>query len=813
MKEFNHGKIVPIDIEDEMKKSYLDYAMSVIVGRALPDVRDGLKPVHRRILYAMYEMGMTPDKPHRKSARVVGDVLAKYHPHGDSAVYDAMVRLAQDFSIRYPLVDGHGNFGSIDGDSAAAMRYTEARMSKIAMELLSDIQKDTVDFTPNYDDSLKEPVVLPSRFPNLLVNGSSGIAVGMATNIPPHNLREVSEAICQMIDDPDITIKDLMKTVKGPDFPTAGIIVGRSGIKSAYNTGRGTIKVRAKAQIEQMANGKERILVTELPYQVNKARLIEKIAGLVRDKKIEGITDLRDESDRNGMRIVIELRRDANANVILNQLYKQTQMQESFGIIMLALVDGKPRYLNLKQVLYHYIEHQKEVVTRRTRHDLDKAEARAHIVEGLRIALDHIDAIVSTIRKSPNREAAKVALMANFDLTDKQADAILDMRLHRLTGLERDRLEDEYRELIKTIAYLTEVLANERLLMGIIKTELSEIVKKFGDERKTQIIAEEQSFDVEDLIAEEDVVITITHRGYIKRVAATAYSSQKRGGKGVKALTTREEDFVEHLFIATTHHYLLFFTNKGKVYRKKVYELPEGSRQAKGVPLVNFLYLDKREYVTAVIPVKDFDEDGYLFMATQEGVVKKTELKEYDSSRKDGLIAINLDEEDELIGVRLTTGQEEMILGTKNGMAIRFHEEEVRSVGRTARGVKGITLVEGDQVVGLAYAKKDADLLVVTENGFGKRTPVEEYRTQARGGKGVYTIKYSKRNGKLVSLMVVEPGDDIMVISSEGIMIRVPIEEISQQGRATQGVTIMKLDGEDKVVAVARVATKDDDKE
>jgi DNA gyrase subunit A len=813
MKEFNHGKILPIDIEDEMKKSYLDYAMSVIVGRALPDVRDGLKPVHRRILYAMYEMGMTPDKPHRKSARVVGDVLAKYHPHGDSAVYDAMVRLAQDFSIRYPLVDGHGNFGSIDGDSAAAMRYTEARMSKIAMELLSDIQKDTVDFTPNYDDSLKEPVVLPSRFPNLLVNGSSGIAVGMATNIPPHNLREVSEAICQMIDDPDITIKDLMKTVKGPDFPTAGIIVGRSGIKSAYNTGRGTIKVRAKAQIEQMANGKERILVTELPYQVNKSRLIEKIAGLVRDKKIEGITDLRDESDRNGMRIVIELKRDANANVILNQLYKQTQMQESFGIIMLALVDGKPKYLNLKQVLYHYIEHQKEVVTRRTRHDLDKAEARAHIVEGLRIALEHIDAIVSTIRKSPNREAAKVALMAKFDLTDKQADAILDMRLHRLTGLERDRLEDEYRELIKKIAYLTEVLANERLLMGIIKTELSEIVKKFGDERKTQIIAEEQSFDVEDLIAEEDAVITITHRGYIKRVAATAYSSQKRGGKGVKALTTREEDFVEHLFIATTHHYLLFFTNKGKVYRKKVYELPEGSRQAKGVPLVNFLYLDKRESVTAVIPVKDFDEDGYLFMATQEGIVKKTELKEFDSSRKDGLIAINLDEEDELIGVRLTTGQEEMILGTKNGMAIRFHEEEVRSVGRTARGVKGITLVKGDQVVGLAYAKKDADLLVVTENGFGKRTPVEEYRTQSRGGKGVYTIKYSKRNGKLVSLMVVEPGDDIMVISSEGIMIRVPIEEISQQGRATQGVTIMKLDGEDKVVAVARVATKDDDKE
>jgi len=813
MKEFNHGKILPVDIESEMKKSYIDYAMSVIVGRALPDVRDGLKPVHRRILYAMYENGMTPDKPHRKSARVVGDVLAKYHPHGDAAVYDAMVRLAQDFSIRYPLVDGHGNFGSVDGDAPAAMRYTEARMSKIALELLADIQKDTVDFTPNYDDSLKEPVVLPSRFPNLLVNGSSGIAVGMATNIPPHNLTEVIEAICQMIDNPDITIKELMKTIKGPDFPTAGIIVGRNGIKAAYNTGRGTIKVRAKAQIEQMGNGRECIVITELPYQVNKARLIEKIAGLVRDKKIEGISDLRDESDRRGMRIVIELKRDANARVILNQLYKQTQLQDTFGIIMLALVDGKPKCLNLKQILHYYIEHQKDVVTRRTRYDLDKAEARAHIVEGLRIALDHIDAIVNTIRQSPNREAAKVALMAKFELSDKQADAILDMRLHRLTGLERDKLEDEYRELIKTIAYLSEVLANERMLMGIIKTELEEVGKKYGDERRTQIIAEEQSFEVEDLIAEEDAVITITHRGYIKRIPASAYSSQKRGGKGVKALTTRDEDFVEHLFIATTHSYLLFFTNKGKVYRKKVYELPEGSRQAKGTALVNVLYMDKGEHVTAVIPVKDFEEDGYLFMATQGGVVKKTELREFDSSRKDGLIAIHLDEDDELIGVRLTSGQEEMILGTKNGMAIRFREEEVRQMGRNARGVKGITLENDDRVVGLAYAKKDADLLVVTENGFGKRTPVEEYRVQSRGGKGVYTIKTSKRNGKMVSLMVVEPGDDIMVISGEGIMIRIPVEDISRQGRATQGVTIMKLDGEDKVVAVARIATKDDDKE
>jgi DNA gyrase subunit A len=813
MKEFGHGKILPIKIEEEMKKSYIDYAMSVIVGRALPDVRDGLKPVHRRILYAMYEMGMTSDKPHKKSARVVGDVLAKYHPHGDTAVYDSMVRMAQDFSIRYPLIDGHGNFGSVDGDSAAAMRYTEARMSKIAIELLADIQKDTVDFNPNYDESLKEPAVLPARFPNLLVNGSSGIAVGMATNIPPHNLSEVIDAINQMIDNPEITIMELMKIIKGPDFPTAGQIVGRQGIKSAYNTGRGIVKIRAKAQIEQMSNGKERILVTELPYQVNKARLIEKIAELVRDKKLEGITDLRDESDRKGMRIVIELRRDINAHILLNQLYKHTQMQESFGVIMLALVEGKPRYLNLKQVLYYYIEHQKEVVTRRTRYDLDKAEARAHIVEGLRIALDNIDAIVSIIRKSPNREAAKIALMENFTLSDKQADAILDMRLHRLTGLERDKLEDEYRELIKTIAYLTEVLANERLLMGIIKTELQQIRDKYGDSRRTQIVAGEHSFDMEDLIAEEDAVITITHRGYIKRIAATAYSSQRRGGKGVKAMTTREEDFVEHLFITTTHHYLLFFTNKGKVYRKKVYELPEGGRQAKGTPMVNILCLDNKENVTAVIPVKDFNEEGYLFMATQRGVVKKTALQEYDTSRRDGLIAINLDEDDELIGVKLTNGQEEIILGTENGFAIRFSEDEVRSVGRAARGVKGISLAAGDQVVGLVYAKKGADLLVVTENGFGKRTSIEEYRAQARGGKGVFTIKTSERNGKLVALMVVESGDDIMVLSSEGIMIRVGVDEISRLGRATQGVTIMKMAEEDRVVAVARVATKEDDEE
>ncbi|WP_227763639.1 DNA gyrase subunit A [Zhaonella formicivorans] len=811
MAEYVHGKILPVNIEEEMKKSYIDYAMSVIVGRALPDVRDGLKPVHRRILYAMYEMGMTADKPHKKSARVVGDVLAKYHPHGDTAVYDTMVRLAQDFSTRYPLIDGHGNFGSIDGDSAAAMRYTEARMSKIAAELLADIQKDTVDFIPNYDETLKEPVVLPSRFPNLLVNGSSGIAVGMATNIPPHNLGEVIDGLTKMIDEPEISVKELMLAIKGPDFPTGGIILGRTGIKSAYNTGRGVVKIRAKAQIERMNNGKERIVVTELPYQVNKAKLVEKIADLVRDKKIDGITDLRDESDRTGMRVVIELRRDVNAKVILNQLYKHTQMQETFGIIMLALVDGQPKVLNLKQVLEHYLNHQKEVVTRRTRYDLDRAEERAHIVEGLRIALKNLDEVVQTIRQSANREAAKIALMQKFTLSEKQADAILDMRLHRLTGLEREKLEEEYRELIKTIAYLSEVLANERMLMGIIKDELLKIKEKFADARRTQITAEEHSFEAEDLIAEEDAVITITHNGYIKRMPAAAYRSQKRGGRGVTAMTTRDEDFVEHLFITTTHHYLLFFTNRGKVYRLKVHEIPESGRQAKGTAIVNLLYLNNGEMITAVIPVKSFDEDGYLFMATKGGVVKKTPLNEFDTSRRDGIIALHLDEEDELIGVKLTDGKQEIILGTQNGMAIRFPEEEVRSMGRTARGVKGITLEDGDQVVGLAYAKQGADLLVVTENGFGKRTSLEEYRSQSRGGKGIYTIKISKRNGKLVALMVVEPGDDIMVISGEGVMIRVGVDDISRLGRMTQGVTIMRLAENDRVVAVARVTSREEE--
>ncbi|MDS1029822.1 DNA gyrase subunit A [Bacillota bacterium LX-D] len=811
MAEYIHGKILPVDIEEEMKKSYMDYAMSVIVGRALPDVRDGLKPVHRRILYSMYERGMTPDKPHKKSAWVVGDVLAKYHPHGDTAVYETMVRMVQDFSTRYPLIDGHGNFGSVDGDSAAAMRYTEARMSRIALELLSDIQKDTVNFTPNYDGSLEEPEVLPSRFPNLLVNGSSGIAVGMATNIPPHNLGEVIEGIIKLIDNPEITIPELMQYIKGPDFPTAGLIIGKSGIKSAYSTGKGTIKMRSKTQIEEMNNGKERIVVTELPYQVNKARLVEKIAELVRDKKIDGITDLRDESDRNGLRVVIELRRDVQPKIVLNQLYKHTQLQETFGVIMLALVDGRPQILNLKQVLVYYIDHQKEVVTKRTKFDLGKAQARAHILEGLRIALNNLDAVIRTIRQSANRETAKEALMKNFSLSDKQADAILDMRLHRLTGLEREKIEEEYAEILKTIAYLSEILASEAKLMGIIKDELLAIKNKFADERKTKITAEEQSLDVEDLIPEENAVITITHRGYIKRLPATTYRSQKRGGKGVTAMTTREEDFVEHLFITTTHHYLLFFTNMGRVYRLKVYEIPESGRQAKGIAIVNLLYLNKGEKITAVIPVKSFTDEGYLIMGTKYGVVKKTVLQDYDTSRRDGIIAINLDDDDELIGVRLTDGKQEIILGTKKGMAIRFSEAEVRSMGRVARGVKGISLQRNDEVVGLVCAKNGADLLVITEHGFGKRTPLQEYRAQSRGGKGVYTIKTTERNGNLVAMMVVEPDEDIMVITYEGNIIRIKVDEISTLSRVTQGVTIMRLSENDGVVAAAKVAAQDED--
>lgn len=809
--EYSHGKIVQVNLEDEMKKSYIDYAMSVIVGRALPDVRDGLKPVHRRILYSMYETGMTSDKPYKKSAWVVGGVLAKYHPHGDTAVYDTMVRMAQNFSYRYQLVDGHGNFGSVDGDRAAAMRYTEARMSKVAMELLRDIDKETVDYTPNYDESLQEPLVMPARFPNLLVNGSTGIAVGMATNIPPHNMTEVLDALDILIENPDVTIKELMDYVKGPDFPTAGIIMGLEGIYNAYHTGRGSVKIRSKNTIEHMKNGKERIIVHELPYQVNKARLIEKIAELVRDKKIEGITDLRDESDRKGMRVVIEMKKGIIGDVILNQLYKHTQMQTTFSIIMLALVDNKPQILNIKQILQHYLTHQKSVFTRRTQFELRKAEARAHIVEGLLLALSNIERIVKIIRGSDNTEAAKMALMLEIGLSEIQAKAILDMKLSRLTALERTKLDDEYKDLLTTIGSLKEILEDEKKLMQLITDEFTRIRDKYGDDRKTAIIADEGDLEIEDLIAEEDAVITITHRGYIKRLPATTYRSQKRGGKGVKALSKRDEDFVEHLFITTTHHFLMFFTNTGRVMRLKVHILPEASRTAKGSAIVNLLHLEKGEYVTTVIPVKEYDEDKYLLTVTRKGVVKKSSLSAYDTNRRDGIIALTLDDDDELISVNLTDGSKEVIMGTKHGYSIRFSEDDVRKMGRTARGVKGITLGAGDVVIGADVVNDNADLLVVSENGYGKRSDLSEYRTQTRGGKGIFTIKGSERNGDLVALMIISEGDDIMLISREGQIIREPITDISKIGRVTQGVRVMNMAENDQVVAVARVAIKEDE--
>lgn len=806
------GKVIPININKEMKDSYLDYAMSVIVSRALPDVRDGLKPVHRRILYGMHELGMTPDKPHRKSAHIVGEVMGKYHPHGDAAIYNTMVRLAQDFSSRYPLVDGHGNFGSVDGDSPAAMRYTEARMAKITLQMLADIEKDTVDFVPNYDNSTEEPAILPSRIPNLLINGSAGIAVGMATNIPPHNIGEVIDGVVLLIDNPQAEIKDLMNYIKGPDFPTSGKIMGRDGIRSAYHTGRGSIKVRAQASIEEGKNGKSHIIIHEIPYLVNKARLIEKIAELVRDKKLEGISDLRDESDRRGMRIVIELKRDANPNVVLNLLYKHTQMQETFGVIMLALVNGKPRILNLKEILFYYLEHQKDVVTRRTKFELNKAEARAHIVEGLRIALANLDEVVHTIRSSANREAAKQALMGKFSLSDKQADAILDMQLHRLTGLEREKLEEEYKSLLERIAFLRSILADEHKLLGIIKDELLEIRRKFDDPRRTVISNESAGdFNAEDLIPEEEMIITVTNQGYIKRLHLDTYRSQKRGGRGITAMGTNQQDFVKHLFIASTHHYFLFFTNKGKVYRLKVHEIPEAGRTAKGTALVNLLYINNGEKVTSVIPVKEFDPDLFLFMVTRQGVVKKTPLNEYDTSRRDGIVAINLDEEDDLVDVKLTSGDEEIILGTQNGLAIRFPEEEVRPMGRATRGVKGISLVSNDRVVAMDTVKPDADLLVVTANGFGKRTSIDDYRSQSRGGKGIINIKTTKRNGDVVALQIVKSDEEVMMISAEGIIIRIKIEDISQIGRNTQGVTLMRVNEGDTVVAVAKVTAEDDD--
>lgn len=802
----DNSKIIHIDIEEEMKNSYIDYAMSVIVGRALPDVRDGLKPVHRRILYAMNELGLSPEKPHRKSARIVGDVLGKYHPHGDSSVYQAMVRMAQDFSTRYLLVDGHGNFGSVDGDGAAAMRYTEARLTKLSVELLRDIGKETVDYTPNFDETLKEPAVLPSRYPNLLVNGSNGIAVGMATSIPPHNLGEVIDATVRMIDDPEVDVEDLIRIVKGPDFPTGATIMGKEDIKHAYRTGHGKVMVRANAEIEETGKGKTQIIVNEIPYQVNKSRLIEKIADLVREKKIEGISDLRDESDRTGMRIVIEVKRDANANVILNKLYKHTQMQDTFSIIMLALVDGQPKVLTLHDMIYHYLQHQKDVVTRRTKYDLAKAEDRAHILEGLKIALDHIDAVIKLIRGSSNVAEAKEGLMETFALSEKQAQAILDMRLQKLTGLEREKIEEEYEELIKLINHYKEILGNERLLLNIIREEILEIKELYNDDRKTMITAAANEFDMEDLIDEEEIAITLTHLGYVKRLPSDTYKSQRRGGKGITGLTTREEDFVEHLFITSTHNYILFFTNIGRVYRLKAYEIPDAKRQAKGTAIVNLLQLQPNEKVTAVIPIKEFEKNKFLILSTQKGIIKKTELSQFDTSRKSGLIAINLRQDDELISVKLTDGKQEVIIVTREGQSIRFNEDDVRDMGRSAMGVKAMNLSDEDIVVAMELVEEGSDLLVVSESGFGKRTSLDEYRTQTRGGKGILTYNTKDKTGKVVGAKVVTDKDEIMLISSGGIIIRLETKQISKMGRNTQGVTLMKVVQDTNLVSIAKVA-------
>ena len=801
---------VSVDIVSEMKKSFLDYSMSVIVGRALPDVRDGLKPVHRRILYSMSELNLTPDKPYRKSARIVGDVLGKYHPHGDTAVYHAMVRMAQDFSTRGLLVDGHGNFGSVDGDAPAAMRYTEAKMSKLSLELLRDIEKETVDFVPNFDESLKEPSVLPSRYPNLLVNGSNGIAVGMATSIPPHNLGEVIDATVHLIDNEECSVDDLMQFIKGPDFPTSAIIMGKESISEAYRTGRGKVKVRARAVIEELPKGKQQIVVTEIPYQVNKAKLVERIAELVKDKKIEGISDLRDESNRNGMRIVIELKRDVNANIVLNNLYKHSQMEDTFSVIMLALVNGQPKVLNLKQILYHYVQHQKDVVTRRTKFELNKAEARAHILEGLRIALDNIDAVISLIRGSKTTQEAKTGLMNKFGLTDIQAQAILDMRLQRLTGLERDKIEAEYEELIKKINRLKEILANERLLLNVIKEEMLIIKENYADERRTEIRHAEGEIDMRDLIEDEEIAITLTHFGYIKRLPADTYKSQRRGGRGISALTTREEDFVKHLVSTTTHSRLLFFTNKGRVFRLNAYEIPEGKRQAKGTAIVNLLQLGPNEKIATLLAIDEKDENKYLLLATKNGIVKKTNREEFKNINKAGLIAIGLREDDELIGVKVTDGNKDILLVTKEGMSIRFDENDIRPMGRTAMGVKGITLSNEDKVVSMSLCEEGTDVLVVSENGFGKRTDINEYRTQIRAGKGIKTYNIAEKTGKLVGAEMVNEDDEMMIINSDGVLIRLRVNEISLFGRVTSGVKLMKTDDEVNVVSISKIKMEEE---
>jgi DNA gyrase subunit A len=805
------SKLIRHEIHDEMKNSYIDYAMSVIVGRALPDVRDGMKPVHRRILYGMSQLGVTPDKPYKKSARIVGEVMGKYHPHGDSSIYDAMVRMAQDFSMRYPLVDGHGNFGSIDGDSAAAQRYTEARMSHFSLQMLRDIDKDTVDFVPNFDGEEKEPVVLPSRYPNLLVNGSNGIAVGMATNIPPHNLGDTIDATVHLIDHPDASVDDLIPLIKGPDFPTGARILGKSGIREAYRTGQGKIKVRACCEIQETSRGRSQIVVTEIPYMVNKARLIERIAELVKDKSIDGISEIRDESNREGMRIVIELKRDANPQITLNKLYKHTALQQNFSAIMIALVDGQPKTLNLKEILHEYLKFQKEVVTRRTKFDLKKAEARAHILEGLRIAIDNIDEIIRIIRSAYND--AKERLMERFGLDDIQAQAILDMRLARLQGLEREKIEKEYQELQERIFYYRSLLADDGKLMGVIKDELLEIKAKYGDERRTRIERDVDDLDDEDLIEDETVAVTLTHLGYIKRVPADTYKPQKRGGKGITGLTTRKNDFVKDLIMTSTHDWLMFFTNTGKAYKMKAYQVPEASRTARGTPAINFLNLMQRERITAVIPVKNFEaEDRYLIAVTKQGIVKKTALNLFDTHRQNGIIAISLKDGDQLIDIKVSSGDNDVILVTKEGKSIRFNEDEVRPMGRNARGVRGINLEDEDEVVSMDLVGRGKKLLVVTENGYGKRTAVSDYKRQTRGGKGMLTYDKSRfdKTGYLIGAICVDDEDEVMLINSDGVVIRIKATDVSILSRATQGVKIMKVGDESKIVAMAKVIGEND---
>ncbi|MDR2295478.1 MAG: DNA gyrase subunit A [Clostridiales Family XIII bacterium] len=803
-------RLVQHEIHTEMRESYIDYAMSVIVGRALPDVRDGLKPVHRRILYGMTELGLTPDKPTKKSARIVGDVMGKYHPHGDSSVYDAMVRMAQPFSIRYPLVEGQGNFGSVDGDSAAAMRYTEARLAPLALQMLRDIDKDTVDFTPNFDGDEKEPSVLPSRFPNLLVNGSNGIAVGMATSIPPHNLGEVIDATVKLIDDPEATTEDLIRIVKAPDFPTGAIILGKNGAKEAYRTGHGRVIVRSKTEIEETNKGKQQIIVTEIPYQVNKATLIEKIADLVKEKRLDGIGAIRDESNRRGMRIVIELKRDANPQILLNRLFKQTQLQESYSMILIALVNGEPKMLNLHRILTEYLKHQKDVVTRRCVFERKKAEARAHILEGLRIALDNIDEVIRIIRESYND--ARERLMERFGLSETQAQAILEMQLRRLQGLEREKIDDEYEELRKRIAYLTELIESEAKLMGVVREELLEIKEKYGDARRTTLSADAAEIEEEDMIEEGKVAVTLTHLGYIKRVSADVYKTQKRGGKGITGLTTRENDFVKSLVMTSTHDFLMFFTNTGKAHKIKAYEIPDAQRTAKGTPAVNFLSLMQRERITAMMPIREFSDDKYLIAVTKLGSIKKTPLSQFDTNRKNGLIAISLKEGDELIGIKQTSGTGSVIIVTRNGKCICFHEDDVRPMGRMAGGVRAIKLEGDDEIVAMELAEKDEELLVVTQNGFGKRTAVEDYKIQARGGKGLLTYDKAKfkKTGALIGAMVVNEDDEILLINSDGIIIRINAGEVSKLSRATQGVKIMKVGENTNIIAMAKVIREED---